>query len=96
MSSIKLKLTPEEEKQLEAFVREHPDIIQKLRKPLEAQPHECGEKGSHHGQGLKLVAPRESDIATLSALASRVSMGEKIADVDWQEVAFVGACVFVG
>ncbi len=95
MTTIKCNLTPEEEKQLEAFVKEHPDLIRKLRKPLEARPQEYEQKGAYQGQQRRLVAPSESDIASLSALASRVSQGEKIADVDWQEIAFVGACVFV-
>ena len=96
MAKIKFKMTPEEEKQLEAFVKEHPDLIRKLRKPLEAHPHEYEQKGAHHGLQRKLVVPRESDIASLSALASRMSPGEKMPDAMWAEVVFVGACVFVG
>ncbi len=79
-----IQVTPEEAERLEAFVKEHPDLIQKLREPLEAEPRQ-----------RKLVATHEMDIDSISALASRVARGEKIANVDWQEVAFVGACVFV-
>ncbi len=84
MTTIKFEFTPEEEKQLKAFVKEHPDLIRELRKPLEAN---C--------QQRKLLAPRESDIAALSALASRVSKGEKIDEMIWPQIVFVSASVYV-
>jgi hypothetical protein len=94
--STKSTPTSYDRAQLEAFVKEYPDVVGKLHQSVETYAHEL--QGNRRPEEV-LVEPSETDIAALASLASRASVSPgarmRMTDDDWAELVFIGACVFV-